>query len=361
VAVGSGGVWKTTNAGVTFTPVFDDAAVVFDRRVTIDPARPEIVWVGTGENVSGRHVDGVTACTAAVTAAVPGSAWASNSQHIGRILSIRATATSCWLLPRGRSGPQAASAACIARPTAARPGRRCSRSTKTPASPTSSSTRRNPDVVYAAAYQRRRHVWGFLAGGAGLGHLEVHRQRRDLAAAERPGFRRATWARSAWRSRPPIRRWSMPRSKRRRRSGASIAPATGRKLGAAQQYISGGTGPHYYQEIEASPTTRISCTRWTSSSRSRATAGKRSASRDRPRQAQRQPRAVDRPRRWAAHARRHRRRPLRELRRGGGLAPLPEPAGGAVLQGGAEQSRSRSTTSSAARRTRAPCTAPRAP
>ena len=62
VAVGSGGVWKTTNAGTTFTPIFDSQASYSIGEITIDPTNPEVVWVGTGENVSGRHVgwgDGV--------------------------------------------------------------------------------------------------------------------------------------------------------------------------------------------------------------------------------------------------------------------------------------------------------------
>src|SRR5687768_4517114 len=62
VAAGSGGVWKTTNAGITFTPVFDDQASYSIGEITIDPTRHETIWVGTGENVSGRHVgwgDGV--------------------------------------------------------------------------------------------------------------------------------------------------------------------------------------------------------------------------------------------------------------------------------------------------------------
>ncbi|ESP92049.1 VPS10 domain-containing protein [Pseudoalteromonas luteoviolacea] len=61
-AVGSGGVWKTENAGTTWTPIFDKQAVYSTGDVTIDPSNSNIIWVGTGENNGGRHIsfgDGV--------------------------------------------------------------------------------------------------------------------------------------------------------------------------------------------------------------------------------------------------------------------------------------------------------------
>ena len=62
VAVGSGGVWKTVNAGTTWTPLFDKETSYSIGCLTLDPSAPDTVWVGTGEAVSGRHVawgDGV--------------------------------------------------------------------------------------------------------------------------------------------------------------------------------------------------------------------------------------------------------------------------------------------------------------
>ena len=56
VAVGSGGVWKTENAGVTWAPIFDDQPSYSIGCLAIDPQDPEVIWVGTGENVGGRHV-----------------------------------------------------------------------------------------------------------------------------------------------------------------------------------------------------------------------------------------------------------------------------------------------------------------
>src|ERR1043165_8742793 len=42
VAVGSGGVWKTTNAGTTWTPIFDGQTSYSIGEVTLDPTNPEV-------------------------------------------------------------------------------------------------------------------------------------------------------------------------------------------------------------------------------------------------------------------------------------------------------------------------------
>ena len=52
----------TNNAGTTWNPIFDSQPVYSTGSITIDPSNPSIIWVGTGENVGGRHVgygDGV--------------------------------------------------------------------------------------------------------------------------------------------------------------------------------------------------------------------------------------------------------------------------------------------------------------
>ena len=62
VAVGSGGVWKTSNWGVDYKPIFDGQSSYSIGCVTIDPNNSNIVWVGTGENNNQRSVaygDGV--------------------------------------------------------------------------------------------------------------------------------------------------------------------------------------------------------------------------------------------------------------------------------------------------------------
>ncbi len=254
VAAGSGGVWKTTNAGTTWTPIFDDQPSYSIGEITLDPTNPEIVWVGTGENVSGRHVgwgDGV------YKSRDGGRTWQRmglpKSEHIGRILVhpkdgnvvLVAAEGGLWSAGGERGvyrtrdgGITWAPVLQIDEHTGVTdlefdPG--------------------NPDVVYAAAYQRRRHVWGFLAGGP------------------KSGIYKSTDGGSTWRRLAT----GLPRGDIGK-IGLAVTPAHPSlvyatiEAGAAERgfyrsmdrgeswekrngYISGGTGPHYYQEIEASP------------------------------------------------------------------------------------------------------------
>ncbi len=87
VAVASGGVWKTTNNGITWTPVFDNEGSYSIGTVALDPKNPNTVWVGTGENNSQRSVnwgDGVYRSDDA------GRTWRNlglkTSEHIARIV-----------------------------------------------------------------------------------------------------------------------------------------------------------------------------------------------------------------------------------------------------------------------------------
>jgi hypothetical protein len=102
VAAAYGGVWKTTNAGTTFKPVFEDAGSSSIGCVTIAPSNPLIVWVGTGENNSQRSVgwgDGVYR-------SVDGGRHFSNmglkaSEHIGRIVVHPTNPNIVWVAAQG--------------------------------------------------------------------------------------------------------------------------------------------------------------------------------------------------------------------------------------------------------------------
>ncbi len=56
VTAASGNVWKTTNAGVTWKPIFENYGSYSIGCVAVDPNDRFTVWVGTGENNSQRSV-----------------------------------------------------------------------------------------------------------------------------------------------------------------------------------------------------------------------------------------------------------------------------------------------------------------
>jgi hypothetical protein len=53
VGAAAGGVWKTTNGGVDWRPLFDEVGTLPIGAITLDPADPESVWVGTGDKNGG--------------------------------------------------------------------------------------------------------------------------------------------------------------------------------------------------------------------------------------------------------------------------------------------------------------------
>src|SRR6266513_135910 len=50
VGTAHGGVWKTTNAGATFEPQFQDNGLISIGDVTVSQSNPDLLWVGTGES-----------------------------------------------------------------------------------------------------------------------------------------------------------------------------------------------------------------------------------------------------------------------------------------------------------------------
>ena len=183
VAVGSGGVWKTVNAGITWDPIFDGQTSYSIGCVTLDPSNPNVVWVGTGEDVGGRHVgfgDGV------YRSADGGRTWThlglEHSEHIARILvdprdpkvALVAAQGPLWTSGGERGLYRTADGG--ATWTKVLGGGEWTGVTDVVRDP------RDPDLLYAATWQRQRTVAAYLGRRARVGRLPVERRRRNLAA-----------------------------------------------------------------------------------------------------------------------------------------------------------------------------------
>ena len=87
VAAGPGGVWKTTNGGISFTPVFQQESIASIGDIAIAPSDPRVVWIGSGE----ANLRNSTYYGNGVYKSVDGGAtWQHmglpESHHIGRVL-----------------------------------------------------------------------------------------------------------------------------------------------------------------------------------------------------------------------------------------------------------------------------------
>ena len=166
VASAFGGLWKTENRGVTFMPIFDTGGSFTLCCVVIDPRDSNVVWLGTGENTSQRSAhfgDGVYKSTDA------GKTWKrvglQASEHIGKILIDPRKTNVVYVAAQGplfSAGGERGLYKTV-------DGGETWTAILTISPDTGISDivfdPKNPDVIYASAYQRRRAVGQMIGGG----------------------------------------------------------------------------------------------------------------------------------------------------------------------------------------------------
>ena len=86
VAAGSGGVWKTSDAGATFTPIFDAQPTLSIGAVAVCQGKPDVLYVGTGE---GNPRNSVSRGSGVYRSTDAGKTWThcglADTHHIGRV------------------------------------------------------------------------------------------------------------------------------------------------------------------------------------------------------------------------------------------------------------------------------------
>jgi photosystem II stability/assembly factor-like uncharacterized protein len=166
VAAASGGVWKTTNAGTTWTPVFDEQGSYSIGCVTLDPKNPNVVWVGTGENNSQRSVgygDGVYRSDDG------GRTWTNvglkHSEHIGKIVIDARNSNVVYVAAQGPLWGPGGDRGLYKTTDGGKTWKNVLAISENTGVTDLVMDPRNPDILIAAAYQRRRHVWTLINGG----------------------------------------------------------------------------------------------------------------------------------------------------------------------------------------------------
>lgn len=253
VAAGSGGVWKTTNAGVTWTPVFDDQPSYSIGDVALDPNQPDVVWVGTGENVSGRHVGWGSGVYRSRDG---GTSWdrmgLATSEHIGKILVDPRDGNVVFVAAEGPLWAAGGERGLYRTTDGGATWRAVLTISENTGVTDVEFDPSNPDVLYAAAYQRQRRVWSLLAGGPESGIYKStdggETWRRLTVGLPKGDMGKIGLAVSP--ANPSIVYATIEANDDER--GFYRSRDRGESWERRNSYVSGGTGPHYYQEIEAS-------------------------------------------------------------------------------------------------------------
>ena len=166
----SGGLWKTTNNGVTWEPVFDKQSTSSIGDVAIAPSNSDIVWVGTGEannRQSSSWGDGV------YKSGDGGKTWKNmglkETHHIGRIVVHPSLPDVVYVAALGRLWGPHPDRGLFKTSDGGKAWTKCLYINEDTGVSDVAMDPGNPNVLYAAAYQRRRTPWGFSGGGPGGG------------------------------------------------------------------------------------------------------------------------------------------------------------------------------------------------
>ena len=170
VASAYGGVWKTMNAGTSFSPIFDDQGTSSIGCVTIAPSRSLTVWVGTGENNSQRSVgwgDGVYRSDDGGRSFT--NMGLKQSEHIGRIVVHPTNPDIVWVAAQGPLWAAGGDRGVYKTTDGGKTWKQVLKVDEWTGANEVHIDPHDPNVLYASTYQRARKVWTLIDGGPGSG------------------------------------------------------------------------------------------------------------------------------------------------------------------------------------------------
>ena len=166
LAIASGNVFKTNNNGITFQSIFDNYGSYSIGCVSIDPNNTNVVWIGTGENNNQRSVaygDGV------YKSIDGGKSFTNmglkNSEHIGMITLDPRNSDVVYVAAYGPLWSAGGDRGLYKTTDGGKTWNKILDISENTGVNEVHLDPRNPDVIYATAHQRRRHVFTYLSGG----------------------------------------------------------------------------------------------------------------------------------------------------------------------------------------------------
>ncbi len=254
VAVGSGGVWKTVNAGTTWTPVFDQQASYSTGCITVDPNNPARIWVGTGENVGGRHVgygDGV------YLSEDYGKTWKNMglkaTEHISKIIVHPDNSDVIFVAAQGPLWSKGGERGLYKTTDGGKNWNRVLGNAEWTGVTDIIMDAEHPQTLYAATWDRHRTVAAYMGGGPGSG---LHRSTDggETWEALSNGLPTSNLGKIGIAQSPQRPEVLYAAIELDRKKGAVYrSEDRGSSWTKMSNTVSGGTGPHYYQELYASP------------------------------------------------------------------------------------------------------------
>ena len=254
VAVGSGGVWKTENAGTTWKSLFDGQGSYSIGTVVLDPSDPSRVWVGTGENVGGRHVgfgDGIYRSNDG------GASWENmglkKSEHISRIIVHPEDPDTLWVAAQGPLWSPGGERGVYKTTDGGKSWTNVLKSGPYTGATDLLIDPRNPDRLYAATWQRHRTVAAYVGGGkeSGLWRSDDGGETWERLKSGLPEGNMGKIGLAISPMQPDVLYAAIELDQRE--GGVWRSADRGSSWTKMSDAVGGGTGPHYYQELYASP------------------------------------------------------------------------------------------------------------
>jgi photosystem II stability/assembly factor-like uncharacterized protein len=166
----SGGVWKSTNGGLTWTPVFDDQPVASIGAIAVDPSNPDVVWVGTGE---GNPRNSASIGNGVYRSPDGGRTWVhlglEKTERIDRIVVHPTNPDVVWVSALGQEWGENPERGVYKTEDGGKTWNRVLYVNPRTGAADLVIDPRNPDKLFASMWQYRRWPWFFRSGGPGSG------------------------------------------------------------------------------------------------------------------------------------------------------------------------------------------------